>query len=158
MNNVYRHISTGHLYEVISEGGDRVEFSTLGGGLVYRACSNDFYAEHVKVDDPLPFRRAKFNGDWMDPDEVYEGYCTDQRWNGWACPHFEFDEVLRMMENPTGWNVTYDAKSDTFTIIADEIDEAEVIKPIMINVEGKEVKVYPIGAGGWCWDEVNEGE
>jgi hypothetical protein len=91
-----------------------------------------------------------------------EGFTKGETWNGWACPLFTHSQALRLVE---AWNVPneqlenmgrgsarYDAESDCFLFeIEGEVDrfEAEII-------EG--VKLYPIGAHGWCWEQSHPSE
>jgi len=79
-------------------------------------------------------------------------------WNGWECPYFTREEGLRLVE---AWNAVtdeasgrgparYDIDNDRFEFtLGGEVDTfgAE-------SVEG--VKLYPIGAYGWCWEECEE--
>ena len=91
---------------------------------------------NVRIDD-MPAHRA-----YLDPEE---------RWNGWACPWFEFDEVMKMNEwLPTiqDERITYDAETDTFTVS----DGYEITE----EVSGKDIDgmhLYPIGNGIWIWLE-----
>jgi hypothetical protein len=102
------------------------------------------------------FRKGHFIiEDWLGP---FEGWTSGQRWNGWECPYFEFDTVLRMVDV---WNNTsfgeeeyqarYDEELDEFYFRDGGLEEWNCFRAQLIEVEGKEIKVYPIGAYGWCW-------
>ena len=85
----------------------------------------------------------------------FEGFTADDRWTGWECPFFTRSEGLKLVE---AWNAVsdeesgegparYDAESDHFEFtLGGEVDSFEAQ-----TVEG--VKLYPIGAYGWCWEE-----
>ncbi len=91
---------------------------------------------------------------------AFQGYTSDDHWNGWECPFFAREEGLRIME---AWNsqnedeensgrgvARYDDLSDRFEFaLGDEVDTFEAQM-----VEG--LKLYPIGAYGWCWEEREE--
>jgi hypothetical protein len=89
----------------------------------------------------------------------FQGYTTGQRWNGWACPAFPQAEANAIMAvwNRTGiasLGATYAAETDTYTFWDIE-NEAEpyCVHGVLQMVEGQAVRLYPIGAGAWCWDE-----
>lgn len=80
----------------------------------------------------------------------------NDKWNGWACPYFERDEVLKM----AGWlsdmfteDLVYDAGTDTFTVY--ECGEA-IEDACGMDIEGHHV--YPLGTGWWTWLIVDDNE
>lgn len=79
---------------------------------------------------------------------AYIGYTFGDRWNGWACPYFEFAEAERIMHNSDG-QMTYDKDTDTFTFI---IDEDNMDSWQGFDRDGKHL--YGIGAYSWVWDDM----
>ncbi len=94
--------------------------------------------------------------DWFGP---FEGWTAGQRWNGWECPYFDFDTAIRMVD---AWNNTafgdeeyqarYDAARDEFCFRDGGLEEWDCFGAKTIESEGKDVKVYPIGAFCWIWN------
>ena len=86
---------------------------------------------------------------------AYIGYTNGARWNGWATPYFEMPEALKIMAQYNLHNedslMTYDANTDTFTVVWDTND-TEVWKGYDINTEDGIKHLYDIGAYCWIWD------
>ncbi|MBI5879027.1 MAG: hypothetical protein HZB53_15360 [Chloroflexi bacterium] len=85
----------------------------------------------------------------------FDAWVEDWDWNGWAVPNFEFAEAKRFTElydskvpACSGW---YDAAADEFCYRIDGDDEDVCYGPAEIKINGKKLKVYPIGAGEWIW-------
>lgn len=99
-------------------------------------------------------RRAKFTGDWMDG--TLPGFTTGQTWNGWAMPLFEFETVNKIIEGMRNdeQTLTYYPTRDAFVYVnPDWPEEPDVYAASFIEIDGRRIKVYGIGAGFWCWDE-----
>ena len=96
--------------------------------------------------------------DWFGP---FEGWTNGQRWNGWECPFFECDTVIRMVDT---WNnkafdgeeyqARYDEERDAFYFRDGGLEEWDCFGAKTIETEGKAIKVYPIGAFCWIWSDV----
>jgi hypothetical protein len=147
------------------DGDGTIRASALGGGLVYEFGPLDLY-KFVKVPKKLlndpQWRSAEFYlGD--EPDDwggVYRGWTTGQRWNGWAMPHFEFEEAMRFANaSPGEAKTTYDREKDAFVTVMDGEEEPYVDEGDIIIVRGRgPLVVYPVGAGNWTWTERSEKE
>jgi hypothetical protein len=97
------------------------------------------------------FTPLKVCGEWTE--EVYDCFHNGQHWNGWAMPYFTFEEAMRVAQ--TMGDMTYDPVKDTFIATnSGEPDDIDVYQAVYINVNGKQVKTYPLGAGSWCWNMV----
>lgn len=95
-------------------------------------------------------RRATFRADWMD--ETLPGFTHGHKWNGWAMPLFEFETANKILDSMKP--LAYDQKADAFIFTdPDWPDEPDIYAASFIEVEGRTVKVYGIGAGFWCWYE-----
>ncbi len=81
----------------------------------------------------------------------FKGFCLDPKgWNGFACPGFEYDEVLKIAEE--FGNINYDEEGDKFLVQnLDDCDNIEEFEAQMVATEHGMKKLYPIGAYGWCW-------
>lgn len=121
-----------------------------------------FVKAPAKLVKESPFYRTEFTGDWL-PEGVWIPGWTDGRlWNGWATPHFEFKDAMRLIKyqnaDPSFPKGRYDEERDAF-VIEEEDEDPDVIEAVTINVPGargrppREVKVYPIGAFYWTWEE-----
>jgi hypothetical protein len=101
--------------------------------------------------------------DWFGP---YPGYTTGERWNGWATPYFEYDIALQMVED---WKsdamkidvgdeleAYYDLTNDQFCFRSEAEADWDCFPPVMAEVEGLTLKLYPIGAFCWIWSDKNE--
>jgi hypothetical protein len=127
-----------------------------GGGLQYvfmPAAQQKF--RHVPPDEqkgPL-WKSSRFSLDGLEG--VFKGWTKGQLWNGWEMPHFEFQEAQKLIAALNDPKVRYDLATDVFTTRNGE-DEDEVWPAQLITTLGpQQVKVYPIGAGSWCWEEVS---
>lgn len=91
--------------------------------------------------------------------KAYIGYTSGRLWNGWATPHFEFEEAKRVTE---GFNETaefpmqYDEVYDQFYILDTETSELEKWEGVEIQTAEGFKHVYGIGAYSWVWDEAND--
>lgn len=143
----------GRMVETTDPDADVVEFSPQGGGFVYKMGHGVFHNTFKPATMP-EFHEARFGGDWLPGDLILKGYTDGSRWNGWACPHFSKEEGLRLAEASPA--LRYDEARDAFVDrpIVDEDDIEEVFSSETITVAGQPLKVYAIGAGSWCWDEV----
>lgn len=75
------------------------------------------------------------------------------RWNGWACPRFTLDAVRDL----AAWLAVQDPADgyDTVTVDGDRVTvtvTAYPEEPHEVPADGD--GLYPVGAFGWCWSEV----
>jgi hypothetical protein len=93
----------------------------------------------------------------LDEGPSYQAYSRGETWNGFQCPYFPFEEAMKVTENPSIKGLKYEAETDRFVSIDPEYEddpeyEAEIFMPTSILVDRLRIKVYPIGAFGWCWN------
>lgn len=115
------------------------------------------------------FEKAYF---CFDCEPYYEGYHVKRmRWNGWAMPYFtkeEADKIAKDM-NDNGGIVKYDEKNKMYKVIIeqyidednpeqDESEYTEIFKAELITIDGKEMELYPFGAGYYTWDDYTKEE
>jgi hypothetical protein len=105
------------------------------------------------------FRRGRFA--LAESEEAFDGWTDGRCWNGWEMPRFEKVEAERLV----GWLADkrgrFDAERDAFVTVSQD-GEGEVWAAEVVTVsDGSAMKVYPVGAGAWIWDELmwkrNEG-
>ena len=123
----------------------------LGGGLQLIIPTHEHSRfSKVSEDEKTPvFHPAHFELEGVDG--KFRGWSDGRVWNGWAMPRIEFSESQRLITAlGNGW---YDPAADKF-ITAMDPDEPENWPAEMIDLpDGGNVKVYPIGAGSWIWEQ-----
>lgn len=141
----------GRLVEVQRTQDGMVEFAPRGGGFIHRASEEDFRA-HFKPATPRGYSLVMMSGDFVPEGVTLPAYANEDRWNGWAMPSFTFETAQSILEFlPDG---QYRPDIDAFAFMVN--DEEEIYEATTIEVDGKAVKVYPIGAGSWVWEVSRE--
>lgn len=92
--------------------------------------------------------------------EFFDGFTKDEKWNGWNCPYFTFEQSRNIVKNYNQIRriigaenlARYDSATDAFIFPADDEDEQESFAAIVNNNQ----KFYPIGAFGWIWEEADK--
>lgn len=101
-----------------------------------------------------PFKPGVFHLDAYDGQ--FPGYSRGQGWNGWATPVFEKKAVLAMIdvmgegENP----LSFDEEKDAAAWYSADWEETIFYESAVIEVDGTEVTVYPVGTREWTWEEI----
>lgn len=97
------------------------------------------------------WRPAKFR--LADSEEAFDGWTDGHFWNGWEKPAFELAEAQRLVGTMGIEGARFDAEQDAFiTLNQDGEEEVWPGQTVFIS-DGTGVKVYPIGAGAWTWEE-----
>ena len=86
---------------------------------------------------------------------LFAGFTLGERWNGWACPYFTYEQAQKLV---TAWQAIgavahYDLSRDEFvfgSLEPNTEEEPERCRPL--DIAGQ--TLYPIGTRGWTWDEV----
>jgi hypothetical protein len=97
----------------------------------------------IFVLDPLPGR--------------YEGWTIGLDWNGFACPLFT-EEVARLIVrdlNACGEaSAVLDEGSGVISVEDDDYPgEPERFEPELVALDGREVRLWAVGAMAWAWWE-----
>lgn len=73
---------------------------------------------------------------------------TDVRWNGWACPYFDLDQVRRIAAMVESDETRIVVDGDEVTVLSDYGDgfEPELVEPVG--------GLYAVGAWSWTWTEL----
>lgn len=110
---------------------------------------------------PLELIAAKFSQDYSSNCPEYNGYYpTTQQGAEFKMPYFERDAAEAIAKewnndatnNPEGGFDTFAWDGDNLIWAQFDIDEPIIIPPVYATVEGREIKVYPIGHGSWNWE------
>lgn len=130
---------------------DRVTLTHQGGGFVLEMPLDEFRSRFKPAATP-GFVRRTVSADWLPGNMKLLAYANGLRWNGWAMPFFPLEEARRLLDHMP--RLQYLEESDTFVFQgAEEFEEAdEVFVAKSLDINGKSIKVYAIGAGSWCWD------
>jgi hypothetical protein len=143
---------------IVVDGYDargRMLMHPLGGG--FQECVSPVSASVFRVVDEgeragALFRRGRFV--LGDSKEYFDGWTDGRCWNGWEMPRFEKKEAERLIRGLGDRRARFDATRDAFlTISQDGEEEIWAGEQIAIS-DGSAVRVYPVGAGSWIWDEV----
>lgn len=145
----------GFLVEVTAVMDGTVQFAPQGGGFVRTASLASFSATFAPAKLP-PYRAVRVEAEWLPPGMRLDAFGNGQRWNGWVMPYFQFEVGQQLcIEMP---NLSYDPKRDAFVLLDAELpddEQEQVFDAMSIDVAGKPLKVYGIGAGYWTWDEAD---
>lgn len=121
-----------------------------GGGLSVTVPATTFFADYTIYTAPQRFRASKVAYDGGD---TYPCMLSDRRWNGWAMPYFTLEVALQIAAAQHDY-MKYEDDRFIFGCPEETPEEWERFEPEIIDGQ----KMYPIGAGSWCWCEVVEGE
>lgn len=93
----------------------------------------------------------------LDEGASFQAYSCGEEWNRMQCPYFTFEEATKLTQDPDmSGLLKYDAEKDRFVFddpayADDPTYKADTFEAETIIVDGKDVKVYAIGAYAWCW-------
>jgi hypothetical protein len=102
----------------------------------------------------MGMRKARFYLEGFEG--TYEGYTFGQRWNGWAVPYFTKEvgqSIMDEMNTDEGNTAVYDEERDMFVVSNGYDDTTEEFPGMDIAGDGEILRLYPIGASSWVWDE-----
>lgn len=93
-------------------------------------------------------------------DRNFTGYSNEKdNWNGWACPYFELEDALEVLETMEGVRFHHHRKlSDGGHVLCwlDDDEEMHILESEVIETSsGEEVEVFGVGVCQWCWQGVN---
>ncbi|WP_321967183.1 hypothetical protein [Burkholderia cepacia] len=86
-----------------------------------------------------------------DSAEVFRAYSNGARYNGGIIPYFSKEEADRLAK--VQGELSFDAKHNSFVWHPHDgtKDDSEVYVGVSIEVAGRVIEVYGIGAGSWSW-------
>lgn len=141
---------SGGLVELTERKDGLVHFVRQGGGFPCHESAESFDARFTKVVEPLPYRKLRVSVDGFDP--TFEAFSNGKLWNGWEMPCFTLEEGKKLYEVFDG--PFYSSEIDAFILPPQDVGEEPTLTYAgTITVNGELLKVYPIGAGSWCWEE-----
>jgi hypothetical protein len=93
-----------------------------------------------------------------DGQTYHDGFTNGTLWNGWACPSFEYNVCVDIMNEinalseayQSGESIFYDPQHDAFVYKQDN-EIWDTYNATAIKFEGETIKVYSLGAFGWVW-------
>lgn len=91
------------------------------------------------------------------PNKYFIGFSDGSDWNGFGCPSFEKPIATIVLEASAGagYQWKYDAEADAFIVWNTEDPEGyepEIFGGYDATVDGKTIRVYPVGAYSWVWN------
>lgn len=144
---------TGFQVQIHEQRDGKVVFFPQGGG-PQRVMPQQEFERYFKVAPPPVYKPITVSADFLEDGRQLAAYGNGRRWNGWAMPMFDRAVGLELCRACP--NIRYDLARDAFVADMGEGEEPEVYTATTVTVSGQELKVYPIGAGSWIWDEVEQ--
>lgn len=130
--------------------GGLVRFWELGGNYQLTISAKSFDSSFKPHVPSGGLKARAVYGSWLPENLLLPAYCDDTRWNGWVNPRFTKETGLLLTSFMDG-QLVYDAEADVFVDLPDGYGEPIIYGSELLNVDGNEIHVYPIGAGSWCW-------
>ena len=96
------------------------------------------------------FQRGRFS--LADSEAAFDGWSNGELWNGWAMPRFEFAVCREILKSLGDEQARVEQKGDAFVTVSNGEEEMWLAEQITIS-DGSQVRVYPLGAGSWTWEE-----
>lgn len=160
----FRFDKDGAIIRWVKSGFDATSYCAEGGGFCY-VCP-DPNRPCLLLPPLTTFIPARFGLDGCEP--FFSGVHTGERWNGWACPYFPMEEVIKLRD----WIAAWAADDEFEKVIVDDsgrvwIDarfqmaKGEQESGYLYEVKPEDhdgVPVYPVGAFSWIWAIAQEGE
>lgn len=141
---------------VVERSCGLVLFAPMGGGHMMRlseACFHDAFEPFAGFG---LYKRVQVQ---IDGGTIYPAWSNGRRWNGWACPMFDHEVMLQLVNEPDSGLVFNDvsATNTEAHVVCDFYDgmDIEVFKPETVETTEGPRLLWPIGAGFWIWDEVD---
>ncbi len=104
----------------------------------------------------LAVRSTAFTIDFLEG-STFQGFTLEEHWNGWACPYFTYEQAALLVEayKGQGFDASYDKDSDGFAF---EVESSGGEYDIFSSIEIVGMKLYPVGAFCWIWEEAEESD
>jgi hypothetical protein len=145
--SLYKDPKTNFYVTIEERTETEVKFAPQGGGFVRKMSAEEFDKTFFKAEFP------SYKPEWVMVegfDKPVVGYCNGQKWNGWAMPYLpktSADELCKVMSD-----LRYDAEKDAYIWEPEGGAEPEIFERSIAKVFDREVIVYAVGAGYWCWE------
>lgn len=125
-----------------------------GGGFLHQIPDDLFEEDFTAVEGfAQGLTKGKFS---IDESPVFEGFASPARWNGWAMPLFEKDQMLLVVQafHTEDYPMLFDEKTQTVSCFMQGPDdeEPEIYSKQVIEFEGKPLDVWALGSGSWTWE------
>lgn len=139
--------------EATKADGGRVTFWVRGSSYRMTVSSSAFGASFSVHNAEDALSAGSFRGSWLPSGVRLKGYSSHLVWNGWACPHFTREEGLRLT-GLMGGQLSFNEASDSFIDSPGGLGGHTQYEGQDWEVEGRQVRLYAIGAGAWCWKRI----
>ncbi len=141
----------GYTVEIVDMDTETVTFARQGGGFLHSMARQEFDSKFKPASVP-EFQKTWVTSDWFPDGMKLQAYSQGLRWNGWVMPWFELDAAKTLLEHipELRWN----ADGDLFKLVGGE--DHEIWSGKDVQVGDQTLRLYPIGAGSWCWDGVHK--
>jgi hypothetical protein len=138
-------------------------YSAEGGGFVYQCHDPErpcLLLEPLQLADWKPGEFGIVED--VETDPFYLGYSKGQRWNGWACPSFPWESVLKIARDVAKWEgegierVVVDEENRRVWMDARGIwGETDPHTYYELETEFLQdgTPVWPIGSQSWTWND-----
>ena len=125
----------------------------LGSGLQLIAPAHEERRFRVVAEEEKSanlFRRGRFV--LSETEEAFDGWSNGRLWNGWEMPRFEFAVCQVVLEFLGAEQGRFEKEGAAFMTVGNDEEERWPAEEITIS-DGSSIKVYPLGAGSWIWEE-----
>ena len=137
------------------DGAGRLLAHPLGGGFQLTVAAQDEPRFRLMAEGERAvalFRRGRFS--LADGERAFEGWSNGEVWNGWAMPRFEAGVGMEILEFLGAEGARFDGKADVFVTVSQEGEEETWPAEEITITDGSRIRVYPLGAGSWIWEEL----
>lgn len=135
------------------DDGGRLLAHPLGGGFQLIVPAQDeqrFRVVEEAEKGATLFHQGRFG--LADSETVFAGWSNGVLWNGWETPRFEFAVCREILLSLGAGQGRYETHADAFVTASGEEEETWPAEEITVS-DGSRIKVYPLGAGSWIWEE-----
>ena len=125
----------------------------LGGGFQVTVPAQDGPRFRVVAEGErgaVLFHRGSFT--LADSEALFDGWSNGELWNGWAKPRFELAVCRQILKSLGDGRARFEEKADAFVTVSNGEEEAWPAESVTIT-DGSRIKLYPLGAGAWTWEE-----
>lgn len=150
----YRNLETNQFVIIDRDEESSVTFYPEGWGFLHRLPAEVFYQHHVEDDSEPQFQRELISADWMEA--CFFAYSKGVRWNGWAVPHFTFEQMMEITKlMPDAVRVVDGIPDQPARFQEYDFNEEEWVDVPRVDIlfpDGP-IDTYRLG-NGWCWEVV----
>lgn len=144
--------SKSAFFEVCSVDPWYVSLVNAGGGFPFKVPVKEFMNQYERA-EAKPLKPFYTGFDEMPC--MFRAYTGGVRWNGWAVPYFEKEQVLFLAQTPGLFGgLSYNPETDEVKVVIDEeltLDEVLIVKGEDVVTSDGVKHLYQLGLG-YCWN------